>query len=143
MYGACRNQAAAAYSPLYFFSFLSLQFSNIKFSSHLKFLRNFEAYIVETLYTRGGSIMYTRFRLLEKGGYTGFALSFHDSVTLDSVTLSGEKFRRILPRNCESYKVEIWWTRGPWVAVSCIPESGRCYFFVPSFLHFLSSNFKH
>ena len=31
MYRIYRNQAAAAYSSLYFFSFLSLQFSNIKF----------------------------------------------------------------------------------------------------------------
>ena len=30
MYRVYRNQAAAAYSSLYFFSFLSLQFSNIK-----------------------------------------------------------------------------------------------------------------
>ena len=31
MYGVHQNQAAAAYLSLYFFSFLSLQFSNIKF----------------------------------------------------------------------------------------------------------------
>ena len=30
MYGVYRNQAAAAYLSLYFFIFLSLQFSNIK-----------------------------------------------------------------------------------------------------------------
>ena len=39
MYCVYRNQAAAAYSSLYFFSFLSLQFSNIKifccFLAHL------------------------------------------------------------------------------------------------------------
>ena len=35
MYGVYQNQAAAAYLSLYFFSFLSLQFSNIKmFLSH-------------------------------------------------------------------------------------------------------------
>ena len=47
MYRVYRNQAAAAYSSLYFFSFLSLQFSVIKHFC-CTFLRNCEAYIVET-----------------------------------------------------------------------------------------------
>ena len=47
MYRVYRNQAAAAYSSLYFFRFLSLQFSNIKIFCHT-FLRNCEAYKVET-----------------------------------------------------------------------------------------------
>ena len=42
MYLVCRNQVAAAYSSLYFFMFLSLQFSNIKIFRHT-FLRNCEA----------------------------------------------------------------------------------------------------
>ena len=42
MYHVYRNQAAAACSSLYFFIFLSLQFSNIKFFRHT-FLRNCEA----------------------------------------------------------------------------------------------------
>ena len=42
MYHVYWNQAAAAYSSLYFFIFLSLQFSNIKIFSHT-FLRNCEA----------------------------------------------------------------------------------------------------
>ena len=42
MYGVYRNQAAAAYSSIYFFIFLSLLFSNIKIFCHL-FLRNCEA----------------------------------------------------------------------------------------------------
>ena len=41
MYHVYRNQAAAAYSPLYFFVFLSLQCSTLKF--HHSFLRNCEA----------------------------------------------------------------------------------------------------
>ena len=41
MYGVYRNQAAAAYSSLYFFIFLSLQFSNIEIF-HQFFLRNCE-----------------------------------------------------------------------------------------------------
>ena len=42
MYCVYRNQAAAAYLSLYFFIFLSLQFSNIKIFRHT-FLRNCEA----------------------------------------------------------------------------------------------------
>ena len=52
MYRVYWNQVAAAYSSLYFFSFLSLQFSNIK-NFCCTFLRNCEAYKVETWYTRG------------------------------------------------------------------------------------------
>ena len=42
IYCVYRNQAAAAYLSLYFFIFLSLQFSNIKIFYHT-FLRNCEA----------------------------------------------------------------------------------------------------
>ena len=42
MYCVYRNQAAEVYSSLYFFVFLSLQFSNIKIFRHT-FLRNCEA----------------------------------------------------------------------------------------------------
>ena len=52
MYRVYRNQAAAAYLSLYFFIFLSLQFTNIKIFRH-SFLRNCEAWKVDTWYTRG------------------------------------------------------------------------------------------
>ena len=42
MYGVYCNQAAPAYPSFYFFTFLSLQFSNIKMFHHT-FLRNCEA----------------------------------------------------------------------------------------------------
>ena len=42
MHGVYWNQAAAAYLSLYFFTFLSLQFSNIKIFRHT-FLRNLES----------------------------------------------------------------------------------------------------
>ena len=57
MYLVYRNQAAAAYLSLYFFNFLSLQFSNIKIFHHT-FLSNCEALKVETC------IVYTGIRLL-------------------------------------------------------------------------------
>ena len=77
MYCVYQNRAAAAYWSLYFFSYLSLQFSSIK------------------------------------------------------------KFCHTFLRNCEAYKVDTWYTHGQWVAVSCIPESGCCFLFVPYF--FLSN----
>ena len=52
LYSVYRNQAAAAYSSLYFFIFLSLQFSNINIFRHT-FLRNCEAWKVDTWYTHG------------------------------------------------------------------------------------------
>ena len=52
VYHVYRNQAAAAYSSLYFFIFLSLQFSNITNFRHT-FLWNCQAWKVETWYTRG------------------------------------------------------------------------------------------
>ena len=47
IYRVYRNQAVAAYSSLYFFSLLSLQFSNIKLFCRI-FLRHCEAYKVDT-----------------------------------------------------------------------------------------------
>ena len=52
MYSVYLDQVAAAYSSLFFFSFLSLQFSNIK-NFCRTFLRNCEAYKVDTWYTHG------------------------------------------------------------------------------------------
>ena len=52
MYCVYQNQAAAAYLSLYFFIFLSLQFSNIKIFCHT-FLRNCEAWKVDFWYTHG------------------------------------------------------------------------------------------
>ena len=50
MYRVYQNQAIPAYSSLYFFIFLSLQFANIKCFFHT-FLRNYEPYKIESRYT--------------------------------------------------------------------------------------------
>ena len=63
MYRVYWNQAAAAYSSLYFFRFLSLKFSNIKIFCHT-FLRNCVAYKVETWYTHGQWVDVIRLLLL-------------------------------------------------------------------------------
>ena len=57
MYCVYQNQVAVAYSSLYFFSFLSLQFSNIK-KFCCTFLRKNKAYKVDSRYTGGQWWMY-------------------------------------------------------------------------------------
>ena len=57
MYLVYQNQAVPAYSSLYFFIFLSLQFSNVKCFCHT-FLRNYEPYKVESRYTCAQCLMY-------------------------------------------------------------------------------------
>ena len=61
MYRVYRNQVAAAYLSLYFFIFLSLQFSNIKmFLSHFsQELWGLEGWNVIPTWTVGGWIVYT------------------------------------------------------------------------------------
>ena len=73
MYRVYRNQAAAAYLSLYFFIFLSLQFSNIKIFPHT-FLRNFAALKVGTWYTRGQ--MYCVYRNQTAAAYSSLYFSF-------------------------------------------------------------------
>ena len=83
MHCVYRNQAAAAYLSLYFFIYLSLQFSNIKI------------------------------------------------------------FRHTFLRICAVLKVETWCTRGQWAGVSCIPESGCYFLFIPLFFIFLTLQFSN
>ena len=52
MYRVYRNQAATAYLSLYFYIFLSFQFSNLKNFRHT-FLRKYEAWKVDTCFTSG------------------------------------------------------------------------------------------
>ena len=63
MYLVYQNKVVAAYSSLYFFIFLSLQFSNIEMFRHT-FLRNCETKKVATWYTVGRCIVHTGIRLL-------------------------------------------------------------------------------
>ena len=65
MYHIYRNQAAAAYLSLYFFIFLSLQFSTLKFFVTLfSGLWGLEGWKLVHAWTVGRCIMYTRIRLL-------------------------------------------------------------------------------
>ena len=65
MYRVCRNQAAASYSSLYFFNFLSPQFSTLKFLSHFsRELLGLEVWNFVHTWTVGRCIMFSRIRLL-------------------------------------------------------------------------------
>ena len=70
-----RNQAAAPYLSVYFFIFLSLQFSNIKIFRHT-LLRNCEAYKVETLYTCGQWTDVSLYRNQAAAAYLSLYFSF-------------------------------------------------------------------
>ena len=63
VYHVYQNQASAAYLSLYFFIFLSIQFSTLKFFVTL-FSGTMRPRRLVHLWTVGRCIMYTRFRLL-------------------------------------------------------------------------------
>ena len=73
--------------------------------------------------------------------YTGIGLLLLIRPFISSVSfLQFSNFKNVCHtflRNCEAYKVDTWYTHGQWVDVSCIPQSGCCFLFVPYF--FLSS----
>ena len=131
------ESCCCSYSSLYFFIFLSLQFSHITIFCHT-FLRNCEALKVETWYTCGqwevlSCIVHTGIRLL----LIFIPLFLHFlSLQLSNIKI----FHHTFLRNCEALKVETWYTRGQWEDVSCIPESGFCsYLSLYFFIFFLSS----
>ena len=129
MYHVYRNQAAAAYLSLYFFIFLSLQFSTLKFFvTFSRELWGLEDWNLVHTWTVGKCIV-----------CTGIAL-----LLLIRPFISSFSFSQIF---CHTFvrKVETWYTRGKWVDVSCIPESGCCCLFVPLFFNFFLqySNIKH
>ena len=65
MYHVYQIQAAAAYSSLYFFIFLSLQFSTLKFLSHFsQELWGLEDWNLVQMWIVGWCIVYTEIRLL-------------------------------------------------------------------------------
>ena len=97
MYRVHQNQAAAAYLSLNFFIFLSLQFSNIKIFRHT-FLRNCEAWKVDTWYTRGQWADVSC--IPESGCCCLFVLLF---LHFFSLLFSNIKiFRHTFLRNCEA-----------------------------------------
>ena len=75
MYHVYRNQAPAAYSSLYFFIFLSLQFSNVEIFRHT-FLRNYEAWKLKLHTLVDSGQMYREYRNQAAAAYASLYLSF-------------------------------------------------------------------
>ena len=115
MYHVYRNQAAVSYWSLYFFIFLFLQFSNIKYFRRT-FLRNCEDLKLGTHVDNGW--MYRVYRNQAAAAHS----SLYFFIFLSNFQKLKKNCRHFL-RNCEDYKVETWYTHGQWVGVSCIMES--------------------
>ena len=105
MYCVNRNWTADAYLSLYFFSFLSLQFSNIKF---------FVTFFSETVRPRRLELgthvdswpLYHVYRNQAAAAY----LSLYFFIFLFLQFSNIKIFRHTFLRNCEALKVETWYT---------------------------------
>ena len=77
--------------------------------------------------------------------YTGIRLLLHICPFISSFFLLSNfqtlMFRQTFLRNCEALKDKTWYTCGQSTDVSCLPESGYCFLFVPVLLHFSFSQF--
>ena len=95
MYRVYRNQAAASYSSLYFFIFLSLQFSNIKI-----FVTLFSGTVRPRKLKFGTHMvsgqMYRVYRNQAAAAYSSFFIFL--SLQVSKI----KKFRHIFLRNCEA-----------------------------------------
>ena len=96
MYRVYRNQAAAAYLSYYFFIFLSLHFSNIKFFGTL-FSRTVRSRKVKLGTHVDSGQMYRIYRNQTAVAYSSFISSFFLSFQLSNIKI----FCHIFLRNCE------------------------------------------
>ena len=96
IYRVYQNQAVAAYLSLYFFIFLSLQFSNIKIFRHI-FLRNCEALKVKLGTHVDGGQMYCVYQNQAAAAYS--SLYFFIFLSLQFLNITS--FRHTFLRNCE------------------------------------------
>ena len=130
MYHVYWNQAAAAYSSLYFFIFLSLQFSTLKY-----FITLFSGTVrprrlkLGTAWTVGRCIMFTGIRLL---------LLIHLIISSFFLLSSFQHWNILSHFSLELWGLEDWnlVPHGQWADVSCLLESGCCCLFISLFLHF-------
>ena len=136
MYRVYQNPVAAAYSSLYFFIFLSPQFSSMK--NFITLLRNCEAYKVETwvhTWTVGGCIVYSGIGLL---------LLIHPSIS-SFFFLSNFQTLKIFVTlfwgTVRATRLKLRYTHEQWVDVSYILVSSCHCLFIPLFI-FLSLPFS-
>ena len=129
MYHVYWNQAAAAYLSLYFFIFLSLQFSTLKFFVTL-FLGTLRPRRLKIGTCLDSGQMYHVYQNQAAASYSSLYLFIFLSLQFSTlkffITLFSESVR---PRRFKHG------THRQWADVSCIPESGCCLF-IPLFLHF-------
>ena len=78
--------------------------------------------------------------LWKSGGYTGFALSFCQSVILSFCNLSDENFRHTFLRNCEAWNLVHSWTVGRCIMCTVIRLLLLIHPFISSF--FFLCNFQ-
>ena len=132
----CKNQAATLICPFISSFFFLSNFQTLKFfvtlSSRTVRPRRLK------LGTYVGSGQWADVWCIPKSGCCLFVPLFLHFLSLQFSNI--KIFCHTFIRNCESYKVETWYTCGQWVAVLCIPESGCCCIFVPLFCIFIFSN---
>ena len=138
MYHVYLSQAAAAYSFLYFFIFLSLQFSTLNF-----FITFFSGAVRPRRLKLGTHVdsgqMYRVNQNQAAAAYSSLCffifLSFQFSTLKYFITIFSGTVR---PR-----RLKFWYTYRQWADVSCILESCCSCLFVSLFLHFLSLQFSN
>ena len=128
MYLVYWNQAAAVYLSLYYSSFFFL--SNFQ---TLKFFITLSSGTVRPRRLKLGTHvdngqMYRIYWNQAAAAYS--SLYFYSLLSSDFQTL---KIFVALFLETEAYKVDTWYSCGQWVDVSCVPQSGCCFLFVPFF----------
>ena len=136
MYRLYRNQAAAAYSSLYFFIFLSLQFSKIKIFCH------FSQELVRPrrlkLGTHGQWADVSCIQELAAAAYLSLYFSFFFLSNFQTSKFFAKFFSgTVSPRKLRlvTHMVNGW--------MYCVPESGCCCLFILYFFIFLSPQFSN
>ena len=123
-----------SYLFLYFFIFLSLQFSNIEI-----FVTLFSGTVRPRTMKLGTHGQWTDVSCIPESGCSSYLfLYFFVFLSLQFSTI--EIFHHTFLRNCEAKSNETWYTCGQWTDVLCILESGcSSYLFLYFFIFFLSN----
>ena len=137
MYGVYQNQAAPAYLSLYFFIFLSLQFSNIKNFRHFsQELWGLEDWNMIHTWTMGRCIVYTGIRLLLV--IRPFISSFFFLSNFQILKVSSHFSQELW--DLEDWNLVHTWTMGRWIVYTGIRLLLHIRPFISSF--FFISNFQ-
>ena len=130
MYHVYQNQAAALYSSFYFFIFLSLQFSTLKF-----FITLLSETVIPRRLKLGTHIDSGQMYHVYQNGAAALNLPLIFRHFSSCPIFNIEIFRHTFLGKYEANKIETCYTHGQWADVSCLPESGYCCLFIPLFRH--------